>query len=220
MRQRSKRVLSAAMSTRPDVRVVGAGFGRTGTHSLKLALERLLGGPCYHMIELLGRRERDVPLWLEAAQGGGLDTAALLDGYRAIVDFPGCFFWRELAEAYPESIIVLSTRENSDVWWRSASRTIFDGLDRGLPGPLVMEMWNVLSQRSFTEQYTDREQAIAAYELHNADVRANAPGDRLVEWQPGEGWAPLCAALAVPTPDEPFPHTNSTDDFLARRESP
>jgi hypothetical protein len=208
------------MSTRPDVRVVGAGFGRTGTHSLKLALERLLGGPCYHMIELLGRRERDVPLWLEAAQGGGLDTAALLDGYRAIVDFPGCFFWRELAEAYPESIIVLSTRENSDVWWRSASRTIFDGLDRGLPGPLVMEMWNVLSQRSFTEQYTDREQAIAAYELHNADVRANAPGDRLVEWQPGEGWAPLCAALAVPTPDEPFPHTNSTDDFLARRESP
>ena len=207
------------MSTARDVRVVGAGFGRTGTHSLKLALERLLGGPCYHMIELLGQRERDVPLWLEAARGGRLDTAALLDGYRAVVDFPGCFFWRELAEAYPDSIIVLSTRESSEVWWRSASRTIFDGLDRGLPGPLVLEMWSVLSRRFFTEHYLDREQAIAAYERHNADVRENAPADRLMEWQPGDGWAPLCAALGVAAPDEPFPHTNTTEAFLARRDS-
>jgi hypothetical protein len=195
-------------------------LGRTGTHSLKLALERLLDGPCYHMLDLLGRRERDVPLWLEAARGGRLDTTALLGGYRAIVDIPGCFLWRELAEAYPESFILLSTRESSEVWWRSASRTIFDGLDRGLPGPLVVEMWSVFSRRSFTEHYLDRERAIEAYERHNADVRANAPADRLVEWQPGDGWAPLCSALGVATPDQPYPHTNTTDEFLARRDAP
>ncbi|MGN6377380.1 MAG: sulfotransferase family protein [Gaiellales bacterium] len=208
------------MSAQADVRVVGAGFGRTGTHSLKLALERLLDGPCYHMLELLGNREHDVPLWIEGARTGRLNAAELLNGYRAIVDFPGCFFWDDLAQQYPGSLIVLSTRESSEAWWRSASRTIFDGLSRGLPGPLVGEMWTVLAERSFTTDYLDREQAIAAYERHNADVRARAPRDRLVDWQPSAGWGPLCAALGVPVPDEPFPHTNTTEGFLARRKEP
>jgi len=163
------------MSTGRDVQVVGAGLGRTGTHSLKLALERLLDGPCYHMLDLLGRRERDVPLWLEAARGGRLDSAALLGGYSAIVDIPGCFLWRELAEAYPESIILLSTRESSEVWWQSASRTIFDGLDRGLPGPLVVDMWGVLSRRFFTEHYLGQtRRAIASVHRYAAQRAGSA----------------------------------------------
>lgn len=204
------------MNDSTRLRVIGAGFGRTGTHSLKLALERLLDAPCYHMVELLGRRERDVPMWLEAARTGRVDPQ-LLAGYAATVDFPSCFFWRELAMEHPDAVIVLSVRDDAEQWWRSASTTVFDGLSKGLPGPLVAELWSVLSARSFTADYLDRESAIAAYERHNADVRAAAPADRLVEWRPADGWPPLCAALDLPVPDEPFPVTNTTEEFLARR---
>ena len=208
------------MTAAPDLRVVGAGFGRTGTHSLKLALERLLGGRCYHMVDLLERREHDAPLWRDAGHGAPLEIVELLPGCRAIVDLPGCFFWRELAGAFPDAVILLSTRDSSETWWRSAGTTIFDGLGQGRPGPLVGEMFSVLFRRFFTEQYLDREQAIAAYERHNADVRSAAPPSRLVEWQPADGWGPLCAALGLAVPDEPFPHTNSTEEFLARRTDP
>jgi len=207
----------AAVSTQEELRVVGAGLGRTGTHSLKLALEQLLEGRCYHMVDLLGQRERDVPLWLEAARSGRVDSESLLSGYRAIVDIPGCFFWRELAEQHPDALVLLSTRETAEAWWQSASSTIFDGLRRGLPGPLITGMWSTLAERSFTPHIDDREQAIAAYERHNADVRSAIPASRLVEWRPGDGWGPLCRALGVGEPDLPFPHTNSTEEFLARR---
>jgi hypothetical protein len=193
------------------LRVVGAGLGRTGTHSLKLALEQLIGEPCYHMIEVFGHPEH-IPMWRTAAEGTMPDWDALFAGYGAIVDWPGASFWREISDTYPDALILLSTRESPQAWWKSASRTIFAVLDTGMPNDFT-EMWGAIARNRFTPNVDDADAAMAAYERHNADVRATADPARLVEWQPGDGWAPLCRALGVPVPDDDFPHVNTTDEF-------
>ena len=200
------------------LQVVGAGLGRTGTHSLKVALEQLLGGPCYHMVEVFGRPDqRDT--WAAAVRGEEVDWASFLTAYRATVDWPAAAFWKELSVAAPDAVIVLSTRD-SDAWWKSASETIFAVLARGASpdddaGREELAMIEALIEQRFTPDWQERDGAIAAYEAHNARVRAEAPPGRLVEWQPGDGWTPLCAALGVAEPSEPFPHLNSTTDFRA-----
>jgi hypothetical protein len=197
------------------LRVVGAGLGRTGTHSLKLALEQLLGGPCYHMVEVFGHPEH-VPLWHGAATGDMPDWDALFDGYVASVDWPGAAFWPELSAKYPDAVVLLSVRDDADAWWRSASKTIFDALSR--PSPPEMAAWSEMVRAMFTrftEDWQDEDAAKAAYEAHNAAVRDAVPADRLVEYRAGDGWEPLCTALGAPVPDGPFPHVNTTDDFRA-----
>ena len=198
-----------------DLRVVGAGLGRTGTKSLQLALEMLLGAPCYHMAEVFTHRNH-VPIWEREAAATEPNLDEVLDGYVATVDWPAAAFWRELAAANPTAVILLSTRRDAETWWKSADKTIFDGLRRGIPGPEFLAMWQRIARRGFTDQL-DHDPSIAAYERHNADVRATADPARLVEWQPGNGWQPLCDALGLPLPAEPFPHMNSTEEFLARR---
>ena len=195
------------------LRVIGAGMGRTGTMSLKLALERLLGGPCYHMIEVFPRPAH-FGLWTAAGLGKSVDWHALFDGFVAAVDWPAAAFWPEIAEAFPEAIILLSTRP-SEAWWKSASETIFAPRETPVPPPMADMLAAVLSNR-FTANRTNKDEAIAAYERGNANVRATAPRSRLVEWTPGDGWAPLCKALGVPVPADPFPHANTTDEFKAR----
>ena len=197
------------------LRVVGAGLGRTGTLSLKLALERLLGAPCYHMSEVFAHPEH-VALWHAAARDEPVDWRALFAGYSAAVDWPVGSFWPEVSAAFPDALILLSTR-SAESWWKSASATIFKASTR----PEVLDsdwgrMWMELAQRRFTPRLADRAAAIAAYERHNAEVRARAPQPRLLEWTVRDGWGPLCRALGVPVPDEPFPHANSTEEFLGR----
>ena len=196
-----------------SLRIVGAGLGRTGTMSLKLALERLLGAPCYHMLEVFEHPEH-VPLWHAAARGEPVDWHALFAGYAAAVDWPVCSFWPEVSAAFPEASILLSTR-SAESWWQSASQTIFPTSAK-LTGTPWHAMWMELAERRFTSRLDDRAAAIAAYERHNADVRARAPERRLVEWSAKDGWGPLCRVLGVAVPDEPFPHANSTEDFLGR----
>ena len=198
------------------LQVVGAGLGRTGTASLKTALERLLGAPCYHMLEVFGHPDH-VPVWAAAARDEPVDWEAVLGGYRAAVDWPAASFWPELGEAYPGAIVLLSVRDSAESWWRSASRTIFEAMQRPTPAELAdqFEMTTDVFRRRFTEAWTEAEAAMAAYERHNAEVRAAVPAERLVEWQPGDDWDPLCEALGVPVPDEPFPHENTTADFRA-----
>jgi hypothetical protein len=194
------------------LRVIGAGLGRTGTTSLKVALSRLLGGPCYHMYEVIQHPEH-VSFWHAAVRGDTRDWDALLHGYAAAVDWPASAFWRELAEAYPDALILLSTR-SAESWWASASETIF--AMRGRVEDARAAMIRDLLSRRFTDRLDDREAAMAAFEAHNADVRASAPRDRLVEWTTADGWGPLCDALGVPVPDEPFPRVNTRDEFKAR----
>jgi len=197
------------------LQVVGAGLGRTGTTSLKLALEQLLGGRCYHMMEVFGRPD-DIPVWDRAVDGTLPDWDAFLADYRATVDWPASAFWAELSAAFPDAIVLLSTRD-ADGWWTSANDTIFQAIQREAPAdtPIAAQQkmcLNLLHGRC-TLNWDDPDAAKSAYLRHNADVRANAPADRLVEWHPGDDWGPLCAALGLAEPDVPFPHANTTDEF-------
>jgi hypothetical protein len=200
------------------LRVVGAGLGRTGTHSLKLALEQLLGAPCYHMVEVFGHPEH-VALWHAAMRGEPVDWPAVFDGYVATVDWPGGGVWRELMAAYPDALVLLSTRSSAEEWWNSADRTIFEpfrGKALGERNPAWEAMASDMLGLRFTPDFLDAEAAKAAYDSHNEAVRAAVPPERLVEHQPGDGWGPLCAALGVPVPDEPYPRTNTTAEFRER----
>jgi hypothetical protein len=199
-----------------SLKVVGAGLGRTGTHSLKLALERLIGEPCYHMIEVFGHAEH-VALWHQAALGTMPDWDELFAGYGAAVDWPAAAFWQEQADAFPDAPILLSTRDSAG-WWRSCDNTIFEVFRRADTDDNMPDEWTAMIQglfRRFAGDVLDEKAAIAAYERHNDHVRTTAPPDRLVEWHPGDGWEPICRALGVDVPDEPFPHVNSTAEFRA-----
>jgi hypothetical protein len=197
------------------LRIVGAGLGRTGTMSLKLALEKLLGAPCYHMQGVFQRPDH-VAAWTAAARGDRVDWQELMRGYSAAVDWPACAFWRELSAENPDAWILLSTRD-AERWWESASATIFPA-SRSVPrGDPWRDMVDALFESRFTTQLRDRDACLAAFERHYASVRAEAPRERLLEWSPSDGWEPLCQALGVSVPDEPFPHANTRDDFLARR---
>ncbi|HST47717.1 sulfotransferase family protein [Jatrophihabitans sp.] len=191
------------------LRVVGPGLGRTGTYSLKLALERLLGGRCHHMAEVLANRERQLALWAPVLRGDAVDWEEVFAGYVAQVDFPGAAFWPELSAAFPEALVVLSTRP-ADAWYRSAASTIFQ-LDDGHGSSPFRDVW----RERFGDRLDDPAAMIAAYERHNAAVRSAIPPDRLLEWTVGDGWRPLCDRLRVPVPDEAFPWTNTTEEFRA-----
>jgi hypothetical protein len=197
------------------LQVVGAGLGRTGTMSLKQALEQLLGGPCYHMMEVFGKRDA-IETWRRAAEGDSPDWNEFLAGYVATVDWPAAAFWDQLADANPDAIVLLSTRD-ADAWWKSASSTIFvvQSIDvaAGSEEEAHRAMAEVLFERTFTPSWQDEEAAKAAFIAHNERVRASVPAERLVEYHPGDGWGPLCEALGVPEPDVPYPHVNTTDDF-------
>lgn len=198
-----------------SLRVIGSGLGRTGTMSLKLALERLLGGPCYHMIEV--GADDHVDTWRRAAIGDPPDWQEFFADWVAVVDWPAAPFWPALASAFPDAIILHSERDDTATWLRSAHATILqhdEDDDRGEFG----EMWEVIAALTFDGAYTDHDITAAGYERHNRQVRATAPHERLVHYRPGDGWAPLCAALSLDVPDEPFPHVNSTEQFLSRRE--
>jgi hypothetical protein len=197
-----------------SLRVVGAGVGRTGTESLKLALERLLGGPCYHMLELISHPE-GFRFWAAAGQGAMPDWDEVFNGYLAAVDWPEAAYWPELVEAYPDALVLLSTRASAEEWYRSASQTIFAAVPAMMQRDDGAAMFAGMMRR-FTPDIGDPAAAMAAYDAHNQRVRDGIPAHRLLEWQPGDGWAPICEKLGVDLPDEPFPHVNTTAMFQAR----
>ncbi|WP_328453456.1 sulfotransferase family protein [Amycolatopsis sp. NBC_00438] len=196
------------------VEVIGAGFGRTGTMSVRGALEALGFGPCHHMADILGDPVAAVR-WTAALRGDREALRAAVAGYRATADFPGCLLWRELRELFPDAKILLSVRD-PERWYRSAAETIFDPLmDQVFAklGPETVELMAALAERGF--RHTGREAAIAWFTRHNAEVRATVPAEKLLVYRVSEGWAPLCAFLGAEVPPEPFPRINDADDFTA-----
>jgi hypothetical protein len=201
--------------------VICAGFGRTGTSSLKGALEHLLGGPCFHFEELF-KHAQQRRAWAALAQGGPEpDWHTLYEGYQAVVDFPSCAYWEELARAFPDALILLSVRE-PDSWarsWMGLWRYLkFFRLLRFLPfvRDIVVVLDRVIAERTFGGRM-DRDGLIAAFRTHNAQVQATISPGRLLVYRVQEGWGPLCEALGVPVPDVPFPRHNPGNAPLIRR---
>jgi hypothetical protein len=204
--------------------VIGAGFGRTGTLTLKVALEQLGFGPCMHMIPLL--HDPDTSALIHKAAEGDVDSLDVaLDGCRSTVDWPMTYFWRELADRHPAAKVILTVRD-PQTWYDSADRTIHaaanHGRESGGLDPDVMDMVDAtVWDGTFGGRFADRAAAIKIFEEHNARVRREIPADRLLVFEVAEGWGPLCSFLGVPVPETPFPRLNDTaafhDNLAARR---
>lgn len=197
------------------LKVIGAGLPRTATHTLKTVLPRLTGGPCYHM-STVGDRDEDVYAWEAALDGNEPDWREFFAGHTAAVDHPASAFWPELASAFPDAIIVLSTRTDVQTWWRSADTTILERLRQVDPEDVWWRMGAGTWRRTVHPDWDDPVANAAAYERWNDNVRRKAPPERLLEWQAAQGWEPLCTALGLPVPDEPFPVTNSALEWAER----
>jgi hypothetical protein len=201
-----------------SLQVIGPGFGRTGTLSLKHALEILGFGPCHHMEEVFNNPGQ-VPHWQAVAAGRPVMWDDVFAGYRSQVDWPGAHPWRELAAAYPDARIVLSVRPE-EAWWKSFSATIGalrDAPERTMMPPHIDAMldagFELIENQTFGCAVTDRDGALRAYRKRIENVRAAFPPERLLVFDVTEGWEPLCAFLGRPVPDVPFPRTNAKEDF-------
>jgi len=194
------------------LQVIGAGVGRTGTLSLKLALERIGFGPCYHMTEVLAGVRRNTPLWIEAVQGRP-DWDAIFAGYHSTTDYPACTFWRALADHYPEAKVVLSVRD-PDRWFDSVSQTIFSARMRAsVDATPLAPMFERAVHGMFGNRITDRAFMTGWFRRRNQEVIDALAPERLLVHSARDGWEPLCAFLGVPVPDVPYPRINSRDEF-------
>ncbi len=191
--------------------VIGAGFGRTGTESMKLALEALGLGPCHHMKEVLAKPAQ-IALWRAAARGRMPDWDEAFAGYRSAVDWPAAFFWRELSAYYGGAKILLTVR-GAEGWYASMAKTIFHTLETSTDAASIG--MKLIGERVFGGRYGDRYHAIAVYEKNTAEVQAALGPDRLLTYNLGDGWEPLCRFLEKPVPDIPYPRTNSAEEFNA-----
>lgn len=193
------------------LRVVGAGLPRTGTGSLKEALSQLLGGRCYHMNVIPGHPFDLGDGWRRALAHETVDWDQLLAGFVASADWPASLFWRELSEAYPDALVLLSMREDAETWWHSADETILP-YARMAMSPDWKEgrgLVDILEYFAGTQQWDNPALMMDLYKRHNDEVRATIPAERLLEWRAQDGWEPICRALDLPIPNQPFPWNNS-----------
>jgi hypothetical protein len=198
------------------LQVVGAGLGRTGTMTLKTALEMLGFAPCHHMVEVFAHMHQQAPLWLRAAKGEAVDWEEVFATYNASVDWPSAHFYAELAERYPQARVIL-TKRDPQRWYESMSETILKAMAASGSGPAPddhpMKFADIIiAEKTFGRDFSAAN-VIAAFERHNAAVQQTIPADRLLVFEAVQGWAPLCDFLGVPVPDAPFPRTNSREEF-------
>jgi hypothetical protein len=214
------------------VKVIGAGFGRTGTMSLKVALETLGLDPCYHMTEVLAHPEH-TSFWISAWRREPADWEGVLGVYEATMDWPACTFYGELMERHPDAKVILSVRD-PERWYESVRNTIYE-LSVIVPrhpiyrigytlvclfvlrGPGNIDLADeIIWQGTFDGRFEDENHAIEVFERHNAEVQQRVPENRLLVYDVKSGWGPLCEFLGVEEPDEPFPRTNDTAQMRRR----
>lgn len=189
--------------------VIGAGFGRTGTESMRRALEHLGFGPCHHMYEVIAKPEQRRQ-WRAIAAGAEPNWDEVFAGYRAAVDWPSAFFWRELSAHYPNAKMLLTLR-SAESWYASMEKTIFQVLGASTDRESVGV--KLIAERVFSGRLNDREHAISLFEKNTAEVQAAFGEDRLLTYHIGDGWEPLCRFLNKPVPDIPYPSSNAAEDF-------
>jgi len=194
------------------LKVIGAGFGRTATASLKLALETLGFGPCYHMSEVLANAGH-LDLWNDASTGNP-DWDAIFKNYNSTTDFPACTYWRELSDYYPEAKVILSLRD-AEKWFESTQETIFStrmwGILAGTPWETMLK--NTINNPVFGGDIHNRDHLVRRFHEHTAEVKEAIPAGRLLVFEAKDGWAPLCEFLEVPVPDGDFPRVNSKTEL-------
>ncbi len=205
------------------MKLIGAGMGRTGTKSLQTALQELGFDPCYHMTEAL-QHPAHMRMWHDAARGKPVDWEALLGGYEATVDFPGCSFYRELMVHYPDAKVLLSVRD-PERWYESAYETIFQ-MTKIMPrwvrtvAPPMRQLHAmadaVIWNGTFEGQMENRERAIQKFIEWNEQVQRDVPPEKLLVYSVKEGWEPLCEFLGVPVPEKAFPHVNDRAEMQQR----
>jgi len=200
------------------LKVIGSGFGRTGTMSTKMALEQLGLGPCHHMVEVMGNPAQP-PHWADLAAGVDVDWSEVFEGYASQVDFPGASVWHELSIAFPDARVI-HTERPEDEWWASFSATIGKFFEHrkalDLPPP-VAAIFDTMDRLLVAGVFggLDRERSIAAYRRNNEKVRATIPAERLLVFTPADGWEPLCRFLDLPVPGGDFPRSNAREEFWA-----
>lgn len=191
--------------------IIGAGFGRTGTASMKIALEQLGFGPCHHMKEVTTPEQKNY--WLAAAEGQIMDWDQVFEGYSSCVDWPAAFFWRELSEFYPGAKVILTVRD-SESWYKSMENTILQVLKAKSDAHAVAN--RLVGDQLFGGRFDDKDYMVGLYEQNTRDVQARFPKDRLLTYELGSGWGPLCQFLEKPVPKIDFPKTNSAEEFQNR----
>jgi Sulfotransferase domain len=209
------------------MQLIGVGFGRTGTMSLKQALEQIGAGPCFHMIDLIQgeNRDRDLPYWIRIANGEEVDWHEVFEPWESTVDWPACTPWRALVNAFPDAVCLLNHRD-FDGWYRSCENTILAVKKAAMAGEIAEdssreqpspELWGVIEklvwQGDFQGRFEDREWVRDMYYERIETIEREIPSDRLVVWKLGDGWEPICEKLGVDVPDEPFPHLHDTNEF-------
>ncbi len=197
------------------IKVIGVGVGRTGTYSLKLAINELGLGPCHHMEEVLHNQPVQVPLWVEALKRNA-DWGAIFSDYKSAVDWPTARFYQELSEVYPSAKFIL-THRSPESWAQSFSQTIYKFLAEKEHAPKEMKAWldmcgDVISETGFPPNL-DIGALESAFIEHNEAVKAAIPAQQLLVYQVKEGWEPLCKFLGKPVPEKPFPRTNDRSEF-------
>jgi hypothetical protein len=198
--------------------VIGAGVGRTGTYSLKLAINQLGAGPCHHMEEVLHNMPVQVPLWASAAAGKA-DWSAIFRGYDSAVDWPTACFFRELLEEYPTAKFILTERD-PERWADSFGATIYKLIAGRDEAPEEMRAWldmasAVIAKTGFPSGL-EHDELVRAFNAHNDAVKETVPQNQLLVFDVREGWGPLCDFLEMPIPDEDFPRTNHREEFWDR----
>jgi hypothetical protein len=212
------------------VKVIGAGFGRTGTASLQSALQDLRFGPCYHMYEVFEHPEH-ADFWEAALRGETVDWNEVLGGYEATVDWPACTFYEQLMERHPDAKVLLSVRD-PERWYESMRSTIYEltKLSGRSPfarlglallsllrfGTFTIRPWQIaqkLEEETFEGEFENKRRAIEVFDRHNEEVKRRVPKERLLVYEVKEGWGPLCEFLGVEEPDKPFPHVNDAAEI-------
>lgn len=215
------------------LKIIGAGVGRTGTHSLKLALEELGFGPTYHMEELIMHNPQNIKYWLDAKNGKQVDWEEVFNGFQSAVDLPTFFFYKELMKVYPNAKVILTTRD-PESWYKSFGDTIIHNssptfgqiLSMSVRMPFnkkLRQQMNVFKwaggylKEFFPRGFQNKEAALKFFNDWNQNVVASVPKEKLLVYDVKEGWEPFCKFLGIPVPSKPFPHSNTTAEFLGRR---
>ena len=204
------------MSRKRQIRVIGAGFGRTGTLSIRHALEDLGYGPCYHMKAAL-TRPWHIPFWLRATDGKKVNWKRFFRNYRATIDWPACEFYKELMAEFPEAKVILNIRD-AEEWYDSAYKTIYrlqTYFPWWFPKIFVLIQERLIFRKRFQGRFEERDFVINNYLGHIQEVKAYVPAEKLLVYEVTEGWEPLCRFLEVPVPDRPFPHYHETRAYIS-----